>query len=380
MNTPGTLLALGGLQLTGYGLMTALGLLAGYIIARKQANTRHIRLGALDKVWLYALVCAYVIGRCVYVITNSGFFLEYPQAILRLWEGGISTMGALAGAVLGARLAAGKRGFRRALDTIMPGLLMALAVCRLGELTCWQGRGMIVGDNAPGFPFTIANSQGLRCLAVCIYEAAAALGAMAYSLLRRTSPAGCIGFTCLMFIGLTQVPLESMRTDDFLAMGFVKVDQLISMIMAVTITVMFLRGHLRAGRNSIYGFAALGISVIMVIMCVIEEFRIDGSANPALNYMMLGIYVLIMAISGLYLRAGWRAASEGRTASDSRTTAPAYANARRTATYYPDTRERSVQSPARTVQSARTESAPRYSTKVEAYIRSQEQSGRRKRG
>ena len=174
MDTPGTIFALGGVRLTGYGLFTALGLLAGYMLSRRQAERGHIRQSALEKVCLFAMLYAIILGRAVYVVSNVGFFGEYPSAILRIWEGGISTMGAFAGALLGTRQGAGKRGFRRALDTLMPGLLLTLAVSRLGELTCWQGRGMIVGGGI--FPLTISNSQGARCLAVCVYEAVVALG------------------------------------------------------------------------------------------------------------------------------------------------------------------------------------------------------------
>lgn len=376
MDTPGTIFALGGVRLTGYGLFTALGLLAGYMLSRRQAERGHIRQSALEKVCLFAMLYAMILGRAVYVVSNVGFFGEYPSAILRIWEGGISTMGAFAGALLGTRQGAGRRGFRRALDTLMPGLLLTLAVSRLGELTCWQGRGMIVGGGI--FPLTISNSQGARCLAVCVYEAVVALGLMAYALRRENKPAGCVGFTCIMLLGLAQVPLESMRSDDFLALGFVKVDQLIAMIMAVTMIVMFLRGCLRAYKSSVLDFIALGVAVIMVVMCVVEEFRIDGSANPALNYFMLFIYVSVMAMCGMYLRMGWRAAPEAHSQTKARSTAPTYANSRRTSTYYPDMRESAASAPARNKQ-AETQ-APRYSNKVDAYRRANVQSGRRERG
>lgn len=377
MDTPGTIFALGDVRLTGYGLMIALGLLAGYMLSRRQSERKHIRMSALEKVYLFALLGAMILGRAVYVISNVGFFGEYPAAILRIWEGGISSMGAAAGAILGTRLGAGRRGFRRALDTLAPGLLLTLAISRLGELTCWQGRGMIVSGGI--FPLTIGNSQGARCLAVCVYEAVIALGLMAYALRKDSKPAGCVGFTCIMLLSLAQVPLESMRSDDFLAMGFVKVDQLISMIMAVTVIVMFLRGHLRAHKNSIFGFTALGIAIVMVVMCVVEEFRIDGSANPALNYFMLCIYVFIMAGCGMYLRMGWRADPETHPQTRPHSTAPMYTNNRRTSTYYPDMRESSALNTHVHDETAESE-APQYSNRVDAYRRANVQSGRRERG
>ena len=113
---------------------------------------------------------------------------------------------------------------------------------------------------------------------------------------------------------------------------------------------------------------------------MVEEFRIDGSANPALNYFMLFIYVSVMAMCGMYLRMGWRAAPEAHSHIKARSTAPTYANSRRTSTYYPDMRESAASAPARNRSKQAEVQAPRYSNKVDAYRRANVQSGRRERG
>ena len=61
-----------------------------------------------------------------------------------------------------------------------------------------------------------------------------------------------------------------------------------------------------------------------------------------------------------------------------RSTAPTYANSRRTSTYYPDMRESAAAAQARNKQAEAQ--APRYSNKVDAYRRANVQSGRRERG
>ena len=50
-------------------------------------------------------------------------------------------MGALLGAVVGLRLATGAKGFAKALDTFMPGLLATLAIWRLAELFTEKSEG-----------------------------------------------------------------------------------------------------------------------------------------------------------------------------------------------------------------------------------------------
>lgn len=361
MSTRGLIFAIGGLRLTGYGLIMALGLLLGYIIASQQARHRRIRPSALNKVCFYAILFGLIVGRIIYVISNIGFYGQYVGAILRIWEGGVSTLGVVAGAVLGTFVGAGKRGFKRALDTLIPGMLLALAVCRLGELTTWQGRGMTISGNIV-FPIAISNSQGKLCLAVCIYEAVAALLIMVRAIAIRGKPSGRSGLTSLMLLGLMQVPLESMRSDDFLAIGFVKMDQLIGMLMAVTIISIFLRGHLRAQKSTPFGIAAFAITIVMVVMCVLEEFKIDDSANLLLNYLMLLIYVSVMAACGLYLNVGWRAAQVQGSGNTSRV-----GNHRPNSTYYPER----YGAAAHAQRAQQTAAAPQYSRRVDEYRQSQ---------
>lgn len=332
MDTPGTIFTLGGIRLTAYGLIAALGLFAGYYLAQRQASARGIKDSALQKTYFFALIGALILARCAYVIANTGFYRSYPAAALRLWEGGYSIFGGILGAVLGARLGAGRRGFLEALDTLTPPMLLTLAIWRLGELTTWQGRGMILGDSALGFPLVLKNSQGLDCLAVCVYEAVLALLLCAYSMRRSGArPSGDRSMMSLMLLGLCQVPLESMRTDEFLEIGFVKLDQLLAMAIAVTMLSKFARGYLRSERNERTGYIALALSAAMIGLCIAQEFHLDGSANPALDYALLGAYALIMAACGWLLRAGWREAHAGSGAAErsssrlrDRRIAPAY--------------------------------------------------------
>lgn len=285
MDTPGTIFTLGGIRLTAYGLIAALGLFAGYYLAQRQASARGIKDSALQKAYFFALMGALILARSAYVLSNMGFYRSYPASALRLWEGGYSIFGGILGAVIGARLGAGRRGFLEALDTLTPPMLLTLAIWRLGELTTWQGRGMMLGDSALGFPLVLKNSQGLDCLAVCVYEAVLALLLCAYSMRRSGArPSGDRSMISLMLLGLCQVPLESMRTDEFLEIGFVKVDQLLAMAIAVTMISKFARGYLRSERNERTGYVALALSAAMIGMCIAQEFHLDGSANPAMDY------------------------------------------------------------------------------------------------
>ncbi len=114
-----------------------------------------------DDIWnslFYALIGSIVGARVGYVL---GHFAEVTDGgddilgIFRIWEGGISLIGGITGAVLFARCPTrGKKmGFWRSMDLAAPGLALGIVIGRIGDL--------IIGDHL-GKPTEFA--LGWRCL------------------------------------------------------------------------------------------------------------------------------------------------------------------------------------------------------------------------
>ena len=126
----------GGLQLTWHGVFTAVGIALGvYLgvwVARKEGFTE-------DDGYSIALVGvpAGIIGaRAMYVLENRDAFSGRWLDVLRINEGGISIYGAIIGGVLGA-VAYGwirRLPVRRGLDAAAFGLLLGMAIGRIGDL------------------------------------------------------------------------------------------------------------------------------------------------------------------------------------------------------------------------------------------------------
>jgi phosphatidylglycerol---prolipoprotein diacylglyceryl transferase len=126
----------GGLQLTWHGVFTAVGIALGvYLgvwIARREGFTE-------DDGYSIALVGvpAGIIGaRAMYVLENRAAFEGRWLDVFRINEGGISIYGAVIGGVLGA-VAYGwirRLPIRRGLDAAAFGLLLGMAIGRIGDL------------------------------------------------------------------------------------------------------------------------------------------------------------------------------------------------------------------------------------------------------
>ncbi len=127
---------IGPLVLTWHGVFTALGIAAGVFMAVIVGR----RLGFIeDDVYSTALVaipCGIIGARALFVFERWGNFMDDPVQILRLNEGGISIYGAVLGGLAGGLVYGWFRKFpvRRALDVVPFGLLLGMAVGRIGDL------------------------------------------------------------------------------------------------------------------------------------------------------------------------------------------------------------------------------------------------------
>ena len=150
---------IGPLAISPHGIGIAVGFLIGAQLMVRRAR----KAGAPDEtlIWnavFWCLIGAMVGARVAYVlghfseVTNGGDDL---LGVVKVWEGGISLLGGITGAVLAAYpyIRKHRLGFWRMVDLAAPGLALGIAVGRIGDL--------IIGDHL-GKPTDFF--LGWRCL------------------------------------------------------------------------------------------------------------------------------------------------------------------------------------------------------------------------
>lgn len=126
---------IGGFSVGIFGVMVALGMVAGILVITKEARRKGLEEeGTLDLA-LYTVIASIIGARVYYVIAfRLAYYLENPLEVLMFNEGGLSIQGGILGGILFTAWYTRRKGmdFWKSADAFAPGIALGQAVGRIG--------------------------------------------------------------------------------------------------------------------------------------------------------------------------------------------------------------------------------------------------------
>lgn len=299
-----TIFTLAGVPVTGFGLGAAGAMLLFLMAHGAWCRSRRVPYAAFIRFAALALPLAWLCSRLVFVLANCTYYLttlSNPALALRFWDGGYSVMGALGGVILAAALAERWQRLRRGvlLDGVGLAAPAALVLERLMERSTGMGVGRPVIGSLPGL-FTMLDESGQ--LVHAVYRDEMLVAALIFAavclwlvLCRRPIPSGDVLLVFLTLFGCAQVLLESLRNDGHMVVHFVRIQQVIAVVLPVIALGVWSRrlsGHQKRGRIVglwIVVLAAIGVGIR-------QEFAIDASENLWLDYGVMALMLALIAV------------------------------------------------------------------------------------
>jgi prolipoprotein diacylglyceryl transferase len=132
----GSTIDIGPLSLTAYGLMIALGVLAGLELARRRWRARGGDPDDIGTIAVWAVPAGLIGARLYHVITDwNRLYADAPGDAIKIWEGGLGIPGGIALGVAVGVLVARHLGINLPVgfDMVAPTLPLAQAIGRLGN-------------------------------------------------------------------------------------------------------------------------------------------------------------------------------------------------------------------------------------------------------
>ncbi len=242
-------------------------------------------------------------ARLVYCLVNINYYLNAisaPEAMLKVWEGGLSLCGALAGVVLAGVIGAkvGKASIGRVLDELAFALPAFCIFVSISIENTAMGFGPEVGRSFG--KFTTMIGETLRLNTMTLFVAAMAALLLIYlryglHLLKRNQDCPGLKFALTAFLyGSVMILLESLRKDGHMVWGFVHAEMIFDLCIMLPALLYLARTKTRI-LLSLLATAVLAGAVVAL------EFALDRS-----NIGDGLLYAVYAALLGGYIFLGCR--------------------------------------------------------------------------
>ena len=261
-----------GFEIAFYGCTMATGIIAGYLLAAREAKRTGQNPDDYLDMLLYAVFFAIVGARLYYVAFSWDYYKDNLLSILNLRQGGLAIYGGIIGAFTTVYFFAKKRKlkFAQMLDTACPGLALGQVIGRWGNFFNREAFGDYTdGLFAMQLPVSAVRSgeitekmwenleviNGIEFIQVhptFLYEGLWNLGVIIFLYIYRDHKkfTGELVLWYLVLYGVGRFWVEALRTDQLLIPGIgFPISQLLGAVLAVCGTVAIFVGHKRAKAN-----------------------------------------------------------------------------------------------------------------------------------
>lgn len=263
---------LGSLTVNWYGVLIAAAVLIGYLLAQREQKRVHLPDGTMLDLFFYIVPLAIICARVYYVALSWDMFKDNPVEIFFIHKGGIAIYGAVLGGILGAFIFSRRRKLPmgKLLDMTVPSLILGQAIGRWGNFFNQEAYGDLITNAAQQFfPMGVyIEALGEWHYATFFYESMWCLIVFTVLMLtrRRYTHSGDVLCWYAVLYGAERAVVEGMRTDS-LYFGSVRVSQLLSMLMILTVLILFFARRRQRGAGDIAALiagCALGAGLIAV--------------------------------------------------------------------------------------------------------------------
>ncbi len=229
-----------GISVMWYGVLIAIGMALGIILALRRAKQVGFLEDDLLNVLLFAIPSGIVGARIYYVVFNWSAYQGDWSKMLDVRGGGLAIHGGLIGAILVAWIYCKRKhlSILQVLDIAAPSIVLGQAIGRWGNFINQEAHG-----GPTNLPWGIL-VDGVRVHPTFLYESLWNIGVFLLLVLMRDRKLSGQGQTIggyLVFYSLGRVWIEGLRTDS-LMLGPFRVAQLISLAMIAMGAFLIVRG------------------------------------------------------------------------------------------------------------------------------------------
>lgn len=281
---------LGGLVVTWYGLIIALGALAGLFLAVQEGKRFGIKSDFFMDLLLIGAPTAIICARIYYVAFQWDFYKDNIGSIFKIWEGGIAIYGAIIGALIAGYFYSRAKGYHfwRIADICAPSLIIGQMIGRWGNFMNQEAYGGPVSEqflretlHIPAFIVNNMFINGEYVHPTFLYESVWNLVGLIILLVLRRQKFLREGELLATYIGWYSIGrffVEGLRTD---SLGFMGPSWLANLMDALwtPMTALFTSGYLDPAYANIRSSQLIAVLLLLAVIAFVIVRRVTGKAE-----------------------------------------------------------------------------------------------------
>ena len=239
---------IGGHPVRAWGLLVALGIMAGLWLATKLAEKENINSEKVVDFVVYALVAGILGARLWEVVFSWENYASNPVDALKVWNGGLSIQGAVIAGLITCILYAikYKLSIWKFADILAPGLILGQGIGRIGCLLNGDAYGL-----PTTLPIGLIYKEGTTAYTAYgsqpLFPADILEGALDFAILfillkifKRKPFDGAVTLSYFVLYSFTRFTLEFWRGDSLTVLGGLKVAQLTTLFTAISALILII--------------------------------------------------------------------------------------------------------------------------------------------
>ena len=235
-------ISFGSIEIYWYGIIIALAMLLGISLATKEAQKMGLEEDTMTDMALWAIPIGFIGARLYYVLFKWEYYLQNPNEIIAIWNGGIAIYGGLIAGGLAVYWFARRKKMTLTLllDIVAPSVLLAQSIGRWGNFINQEAHGGPVTRQflenlyLPEFIINQMNINGTYYHPTFLYESLWSLVGFALLLLLRNKNQflrqGEVALSYVIWYSAGRFFIEGMRTDSLWIGDFLRVSQGLSLV------------------------------------------------------------------------------------------------------------------------------------------------------
>ena len=244
-------LDLGFIQIYWYSLMIALALLVGSIFMVLECRRQKMDEDKFVNILFWGVIFAIIGARAYYVLFRLDYYMNYPEEMIRIWEGGLAIYGGLISGVIVIFLTAKIKRFSALsmLDLITPACMLGQSIGRWGNFMNREAYGRMT-EIFCRMGLQTNNGEFVYVHPTFLYESLWNLIGFFFlsrflSKGKRKYPGQC-ALLYFLWYGLGRMWIEGLRTDSLmLGNTGIRVSQLLSLFLAFTAAILLILNRRR---------------------------------------------------------------------------------------------------------------------------------------